>query len=131
MSISKTQLAVVKWLANGNRGLSSEAMAYYLGFGIKKKEDGACHPRDPGDFNRCLELLRAAPSLRKKLPEMSKLSKQWKRLAMAWDVIEASLEAEVGPDWSKHRGRSAQQTFELMEQVLCGKPHRKSNEARL
>lgn len=125
MSISKTQLAVVSWLANGDCGLSSEAMAYYLGFGIKKKEDGAFHPRDPGDFNRCLGLLRAAPALRKKLHKMAKLSKQWKRLVMAWAVIEASLEAEVGQDWSKHRGLSAPQTYGLIEQVLGGKSRRK------
>jgi hypothetical protein len=73
--MNKTQTAIVGWLANGRTGLSSEAMAFYLGFGLIRKEDGRFHPHDPSDFNRCLGLLRAAPGLRKKLPEMAKLSK--------------------------------------------------------
>lgn len=121
MAMTKTQSAIVEWLANGHTGLSSEAMAFYLGFGIKRKKDGRFHPHDPSDFNRCLGLLRAAPGLRKKLPAMAKLSKQWKRLVAAWDQIEAEFLREVGPDWSKNPSVAAIATNNLMKEVLAGK----------
>jgi len=121
--MNKTQTAIVGWLANGRTGLSSEAMAFYLGFGLIRKEDGRFHPHDPSDFNRCLGLLRAAPGLRKKLPEMAKLSKQWKRLVAAWDEIEASFVAEVGDTWHKKGAKPvpATATYELMRAVIEGK----------
>lgn len=124
MALNKTEAAVLGWLANGETGLSSKAMAFYLGFGLKRVEDGRAHPHDPADFNRCLGLLRAAPALRKKLPEMAKLSKEWKRLVAAWDRIEAVFVAEVGPDWSKNRSVRATQTYDLMKEVLEGKAKR-------
>ena len=124
--MTKTQSAIVEWLANGRTGLSSEAMAFYLGFGIIRKEDGRFHPHDPSDFNRCLGLLRAAPGLRKKLPEMAKLSKQWKRLVAAWEQIEAEFLREVGPDWSKNPSVSAIETNRLMKAVLEDKPKQRA-----
>lgn len=126
MAMTKTQSAIVEWLANGRTGLSSEAMAFYLGFGIIRKEDGRFHPHDPSDFNRCLGLLRAAPGLRKKLPEMAKLSKQWKRLVAAWEQIEAEFLREVGPDWSKNPSVSAIETNRLMKAVLEDKPKQRA-----
>lgn len=120
--MNKTQAAIVGWLANGQTGLSSEAMAFYLGFGIIRNEDGRFHPRDPGDFNRCLGLLNAAPSLRRKLPEMAKLSKEWKRLVKDWDRIESTLTDEVGVDWSHGRHVYADVTYAMMKDVLAGKP---------
>jgi hypothetical protein len=120
MAMTKTESQVVEWLANGHTGLSSKAMAFYLGFGMKRKEDGRAHPHDPADFNRCLQLLRAAPRLRAKLPEMSNLSKEWKRLVAAWDRIEAMFVSEVGLDWSKNRSASATLTYQLMKEVLDG-----------
>ena len=126
MAMTKTQTAIVEWLANGRTGLSSEAMAFYLGFGIIRKEDGRFHPHDPSDFNRCLGLLRAAPGLRKKLPEMAKLSKQWKRLVAAWEQIEAEFLREVGPDWSKNPSVSAIETNRLMKAVLEDKPKQRA-----
>jgi hypothetical protein len=121
--MNKTQSAVVEWLANGHTGLSSEAMAFYLGFGIIRKGEGRFHPHDPSDFNRCLGLLRAAPGLRKKLPEMAKLSKQWRRLVGAWDRIEAELKAEVGNTWSRKKVTPipAIKTNDLMKEILAGK----------
>lgn len=126
MAMTKTQTAIVEWLANGRTGLSSEAMAFYLGFGIIRKEDGRFHPHDPSDFNRCLGLLRAAPGLRKKLPEMAKLSKQWKRLVAAWEQIEAEFLREVGPDWSKNPSVGAIETNRLMKAVLEDKPKKRA-----
>ncbi|KVP75588.1 hypothetical protein WJ96_07720 [Burkholderia ubonensis] len=121
MEMTKTQMQVVKWLAAGKTGLSSKAMAFRLGFGLKPSVGGRSYPHDPSDFNRCLGLLRAAPALRKKLPEMAKLSKEWKRLVAAWDRIEAVFEREVGPDWSKNQSVTASETYHLMREVLEGR----------
>jgi len=121
MALTKTQEAVLDWMADGKTGLSSMAMAYYLAFGKIRKEDGRAIPHDPSDFNRCLGLLRAAPMLRKKLPEMAKLSKEWKRLVKAWHRIETQLDIEVGKGWSKS-GAPAELTYNLMKEVLAGPP---------
>lgn len=121
--MNKTQTAIIEWLANGRTGLSSEAMAFYLGFGIIRKEDGRFHPHDPSDFNRCLGLLRAAPGLRARLPEMAKLSKSWKRLVAAWDEIEAAFLAEVGDTWTR-KGATPNPAIETnmrMKAILAGK----------
>jgi len=55
-------LEIIKWLANGETGMSSKAMAF-TALGVKYKN--ACYyPYDPADLNRCLLLLEAAPIVR-------------------------------------------------------------------
>jgi hypothetical protein len=121
--MNKTQKGIIEWLANGHTGMGSETIAFYLGFGIIRKEEGRFHSHDPSDFNCCLLLLKAVPGLRKKLPEMAKLSKEWKRLVAHWSDIEASLIAEVGDTWGDNglTPVPAIQTNQLMKQVLAGK----------
>ncbi len=120
MALTQTQTQVVSWLATGKTGASSEAIAFHLGLGLPRKQSGRSHPLDASDFNRCVELLRAAPRLRAKLPEMAKLSKEWRRLVAAWDQIEASLVAEVGSNWRKNPAIAATATYKLMKEVLDG-----------
>lgn len=118
--MNKTQTAVIEWMANGETGLSSEAIAFNLAFGQTRRRD---YPLDPSDFCRCIRLLNAAPGLRKKLPEMAKVSKHWRRLVARWTEIEATLVAEVG-ETSVRTGRwsiPAIKTDELMKTVLDGK----------
>ncbi|HDL1739521.1 TPA: hypothetical protein PWX06_002329, partial [Mannheimia haemolytica] len=43
------------WLANGETGVSSKTMAFYLGYGIRPKIEG--YPHDVSDFRRCFLLL--------------------------------------------------------------------------
>jgi hypothetical protein len=116
--MNNTQLAVLKWLANGETGLSSETLAYWAGFGVKKADRS--HPLDPSDFNRCLGLLRAVPELRADLHKMNRVSPQWKRLVAKWDEIEKTFIEEVGPDWTKNRRASAKKTYDLMKVVIDG-----------
>jgi hypothetical protein len=121
--MNKTESAIVEWLANGHTGLSSKAMAFYLGFGIVRKQEGRFYPLDPSDFNRCLGLLRVAPRLRSKLPQMAKLSKYWRRLVAAWDQIEATFHEEVGDTWDREgvRALPAPRTYALMKEIIDGK----------
>lgn len=79
---------VLEWLANGDTGISSETMAFWLAFGIKKTKYSRCHhPYDIWDFERCETLLNAAPKLRELLPKMKELSEDWGRLVDNWEAI--------------------------------------------
>ena len=118
MSISaESQMAVVRWLAAGNTGVSSETMAFWLGFAIKRSCGG--HPWDPSDFDRCLKLLAAVPELRPQLAAMRGLSIEWARLVDRWDDIEALHLDEVGLGWTK--ADRAPRTYALMKSVLAPK----------
>lgn len=110
------QEAALEWLANGETGISSETMAFWLVFGVKKDESG--HPHDPDDFDRCLQFLNQVPEMRSQLLKMVPLSSAWKKLVARWSEIEAMHLDEVGLGWTK--SRSAPRTYELMTQVLDG-----------
>lgn len=114
MNYSESTYHVVKWLANGERGLSSECMAFWLGFGIKPNRID--YPFDQADFMRCLLLLDAAPHLRPKIVDMSALSSEWAAIALHWDAIERCLLDEVGLGWSI--ARRAPKTYALMRTIL-------------
>lgn len=114
--MNQLQLQVLTWLANGRTGLSSETLAFWTAFGVRK--DGVNYPSDPADFNRCLMLLAAAPGLRDELHKMSGLSPEWGRLVARWAEVEESLLAEVGLNWSKGQRLSATKTYALMKTIL-------------
>lgn len=110
-----TQRKALRWLADGETGASSETMAYWLAFGMKKERDFD-HPRDLGDFNRCLSLLAAAPGLRPELPRMGELSSAWSALVSRWTEIEICFLDEAGLDWPK--ASCAPKAYELMRSIL-------------
>ena len=85
---------VALWLANGETGLSSKTIAFYLGFGIIPKR--ASHPEDVGDFRRCIQLLKEVPELRADILRMKAVSKVWGALAENWLVLERLYEKERG-----------------------------------
>lgn len=110
----ETLLKVMTWqYKSGNTGLSSECMAATL-CGIETKNKHA--PSDPGDFNRCLNLLMAAPELISELHKMAKVSAKWKSLVDNWELIENSFIDEVGVGWP-NREDSAPQTYKLMKGI--------------
>ena len=109
-----TQSQVIKWLARGRVGLSSECMAMWLAFG--EHTSGRYCPADPDDLDRCLKLLAAAPGLRPLIPKMAAVSEEWAALVLRWDEVEASHLDEVGLGWCK--AGSAPKTYELMRSIL-------------
>ncbi|MDD2609407.1 MAG: hypothetical protein PHX60_06870 [Giesbergeria sp.] len=111
-----TQEAVIAWLANGETGLSSETMAFWLAFGVRKNDES--YPHDPDDMDRCLKLLHHAPGLRERLPKMAEMSKIWAALVARWDEIEALQMYEIGLGWTK--AQSAPKTYALMREVING-----------
>lgn len=93
-------LDVVFWLAFGERGLSSEALAHHLsGLPIVKKQQDLNHtPRDSYDFRRCLLMLEACPSIASKLHTMATVSHDWARLVTFWEDLRKIMDQE-NPDW--------------------------------
>lgn len=112
--MTEAQLKTIGWLANGETGLSSETMAFWLAFDVKKDDDS--HPHDPDDLDRCLMLLDAVPEMRPHLPRMAEISPEWAALVANWDVIERSHLDEVGLGWTK--AKSAPKTYELMRATI-------------
>jgi len=81
-----------KWLANGERGISSNAIATKLS-GIDCRSSGYgtdffIPPSDPADFKRCMQLLNQVPEFRERLSEMKEVSEVWGKLVDNWDEFE-------------------------------------------
>lgn len=112
--------AAVRWLASGERGLSSNAMFTRL-TGIDatdgREADRVAHPRDPADFRRCRLLLEQAPELGENLVKMRSLSDAWRGLIDDWTNICATMDWEA-PDWrSPDRSSSAPATYQLIRRA--------------
>lgn len=88
--------SMIEWLANGQRGVSSETIFTHL-TGIKAGSFRD-HPYDTSDFMRCEKLLIQCPELRKELPRMADLGSVWAGLIADWDTIVA-LVNEENPEW--------------------------------
>jgi hypothetical protein len=85
------------WLANGERGISSETMFSYLNRQELRIGKNESHPHDPSDFRRCYLLLKAVPQWRKPayLNKMKPVSKEWSALIDNWDKLEVMLEEQM------------------------------------
>lgn len=112
--------AATRWLANGERGLSSETMFQHL-TGIQVLEGHwqsryPFTPGDPADLRRCRLLLEQVPELEPLFRErMASASKKWRDLVREWDAICRSMDAET-PDWRTGGGR-ASKTYEIMKAI--------------
>lgn len=105
------------WLATGDRGTSSETIAWRLtGISFIAPRFGCSHPHDPADFYRCLKLLDAVPSFQNRLEELRDLSPVWARLVDAWDEIEAVFLREKN-DGSGNQWK-APETYKLMRTAI-------------
>lgn len=100
---------VASWLADGERGRSSNAMCKRI-FGIPKNADNS-HPYDAADLRRCLLFLDATDA-RDKVSLMSGVSEQWGHLVARWDELTAIFESEYAT------GNRAPQTYALMKEIL-------------
>jgi hypothetical protein len=84
MEISKELL---KWIATGERGLSSETIVAKL-TGVDLIQGRMSEPYDPSDFKRCLLLLEAVPELKPKMEKMKEVPNYWKLLIENWIELE-------------------------------------------
>lgn len=115
-----TNRIALDWLLNSDdTGLSSKAIARHM-LGLPEGGYGAwAYPCDPGDLGRCLRLLVNIPEWKPRIHEMASHGPIWAALVARWDDLAASMEAEVGIDWTK--GKSAPRTYELMRKIREGK----------
>jgi hypothetical protein len=112
----KMEREILEWLANGNTGVSSKAMAF-AAVGIANNGSfGNCAPSDPSDFNRCLKLVHHVPEINNHFDKIAKLSDKWAILISKWKIVEKSFLDEVGFDWCK--ADRAPLTYKLMRDIL-------------
>lgn len=97
--------AVAQWLAEGERGYSSNAMCKHL-FGLPGSA-GIDYPLDPDDLRRCIDFVEAT-NAHEIMPRMATVSRHWALLVGAWSELEACLRNEMAS------GKSAPQTLALM-----------------
>lgn len=111
------------WLAEGETGMSSEAIAVVMlaGEPLPATWRTMYYPRDIADFRRCLLLLARIPEWRARLGEMAGVSPQWARLAEHWGELEKLYFAVVAqgvehvwyaPEQAAFRSRLLQLTKE-------------------
>ena len=112
--------AAVRWLANGERGMSSEAIAERMTgvpVGRPPWPDYPRHPRDPDDLRRCRLLLEVVPEWEARLGEMADVSPEWAGLVERWAEVCALMDEEV-PDWRTTRTGRAPRTYRLMMDLM-------------
>ena len=85
------------WLAYGERGLSSNAIAF-VALGHEPKGQLLKHPFDVADLRRCLILLEKVPECREAVGVLAKASPQWAMLWGIWDALASNLREEIGAD---------------------------------
>lgn len=76
--MTSAQLATLQWLANGDTDPCSEAIAYYLAFGIRKNT--ARPPVTKDEIAHCHQLLQEVPEMQYHLPLLSSLSNDWQHI---------------------------------------------------
>lgn len=112
--MTEMQQQIIKWLANGETGISSETMAFIIGFDITPKKWG--YPHDVSDFRRCFKLVEAAPEMRKHLHKMKTLSPIWADFAENWEELEKRYKTEQGKVRLPH-------TYALIKQITDKDPN--------
>ena len=88
------------WIANGEKGNSSETMWNCLmgnkGFPIN-------HPYDPDDFSRCYKLLKTVPEWNKQLEKLKPLSIAWSNLINNWSKLTEMFEQNEREQWKNYK----------------------------
>jgi hypothetical protein len=108
--------AATQWLANGERGVSSNTIFSHL-TGIDAGSSKS-HPYDPADFRRCQLLLEQVPDLQERFIKMALVSNEWDRLVAAWPAIIAAMDDEV-PGWRDGRTQGlATKAYQLIQTAI-------------
>lgn len=102
------------WMANGERGMSSEAMWRCF---MNDRNGGNSHPHDPDDFKRCYKLLECVPEWKEKhnLRKLKRLSQQWSNLVDNWDKLTEMYEENVKTNWKEYKRIGM---YEFMQKLI-------------
>lgn len=106
-----------RWLANGERGASSDAIFYQLtGIETGSKTN---FPMDVADFRRCRLLLEQAPSFQAGFKStMRNVSRIWAGLIDNWDKLCDTMDTEA-PDWRQGKRCSAGLTYGMLRRIVA------------
>ena len=111
-----TTARIAAWLALGERGMSSEAIAITT-LGAYVTGWRAAWPLDPSDLRRCLLLIEQVPEARELgVDVLARRSPQWAALGDIWDDLAKTLRAEI--DEALPPRGSAPKTYALMKEAL-------------
>lgn len=101
------------WLANGERGMSSESMCFHLMGKTSKRH----YPYDPDDFSRCYKLLQAVPEWKgaRAMQKLKLLSPEWSNLVDNWDRLTEMYEENVRTHWKNYEKIGM---YELMSECI-------------
>lgn len=111
---------ILNWMANGDTGVSSRAMAFCaVDICNDRSTFGSSAPSDPDDFNRCLKLVIEIPEIKEHFGKISELNAGWSLIIPRWDEVEKSFLDEVGIDWCK--SSSGPKTYKLMKDIYANK----------
>lgn len=108
----------VRWLAHGERGISSDTMFTVITGVDALKDWHKSHPYDPADFSRCRLLLEQVPELKPLfVDKMREVSKEWLELVRQWDNICQTMDEEA-PKWRDGEGSYCPKTYELIKRAI-------------
>lgn len=107
--------AIRDWLNGIDTGISSRTIVAVMEHEplVLAQDFGAGYPLDPADLGRCIRLLDIEPMYRRHLSLMATVGKEWARLVLAWDELEALYREELPT------GR-APKCYDRMQEVLKG-----------
>lgn len=113
--LTQSKRAFINWLAHGERGVSSNAIASVLsGIDCLKNYKFSTNPSDPADFLRCQKLFTQVPEFRPQLQMMYGESPEWASLVDHWQEIEDV----IAQDLIETDGKRAPKGYELMRKVI-------------
>ncbi len=110
--------AMIAWLANGKRGVSSDAIFTHVTGMDALGPWPPYHPSDPDDMTRCRRLLESCPAIAKEFHRMSVVSDVWARLVDAWDSLCVLMDEEA-PAWREDGEWSCPKTYAQMKAIGC------------
>ncbi|MDD2246402.1 MAG: hypothetical protein PHC39_04890 [Proteiniphilum sp.] len=113
---------MLKWIREGERGISSETIFEVLADHplLDKTHMDRNVPHDPSDFYRCHKLLQAVPEWNGKLNRVAKVFPHWQVFVDNWDLLESLLEQEsMSP--------KLYAALDELERVMYAYPHEQPN----
>jgi uncharacterized protein YdcH (DUF465 family) len=97
--MSELDERMIKWIREGDRGISSETIFEVLAnHPLLLERYDFSTPSDASDFYRCFELIRAIPEWKDRLSEVSKKHPHWKLIIEHWQELESCLINDIAND---------------------------------
>lgn len=115
--MKKWERKIIEWLATGETGISSEAIAFQA-LGVSSEGRwGRTHPSDPADLRRCVLMLQRCPEAKPALSKLADKSAAWRGLVKEWPALVRLLKKEIGEDLPSF-GWSAPKTYGAMKMAI-------------